>query len=104
MNDAWIERWQIGRTGWHEPQGNASLKRYWDLTGRRVLVPLCGKSADLLWLESQGNSVTGVELSELDEARSAIRSLPSQPSSTRTSSSIPGRQAIDSRRSITTSR
>ena len=65
MNDAWIERWQIGRTGWHERQGNASLKRYWDLTGRRVLVPLCGKSADLLWLESQGNSVTGIELSEL---------------------------------------
>ncbi len=65
MIDAWIERWQVGRIGWHEPGGNASLKRYWDQTGCRVLVPLCGKSADLLWLESQGNSVTGVELSEL---------------------------------------
>ena len=65
MNEAWLERWQIGRTGWHEPEGNASLKRYWTHSGRRVLVPLCGKTPDLLWLESKGNAVTGVELSEL---------------------------------------
>ncbi len=65
MNEAWLERWQIGRTGWHEPEGNASLKRYWAHSGRRVLVPLCGKTPDLLWLESKGNAVTGIELSEL---------------------------------------
>ncbi len=65
MKEAWLERWQIGRTGWHEPDGNASLKRYWGHTGRRVLVPLCGKTPDLLWLESKGNAVTGIELSEL---------------------------------------
>ncbi len=65
MKDTWLERWQIGRTGWHEPDGNASLKRYWDSRGRRVLVPLCGKTPDLLWLESLGNAVTGVELSEI---------------------------------------
>lgn len=65
MKEAWLERWKIGRIGWHEPNGNASLKRHWDLTGRRVLVPLCGKSPDLLWLESKGNAVTGIELSEL---------------------------------------
>ncbi len=65
MKEAWLERWQIGRTGWHEPEGNASLKRYWDSKERRVLVPLCGKTPDLLWLESLGNAVTGVELSEI---------------------------------------
>ena len=65
MKEAWLERWQIGRTGWHEPHGNASLKRYWDSRGKRVLVPLCGKTPDLLWLESMDNAVTGVELSEL---------------------------------------
>ena len=65
MKEAWLERWQIGRTGWHEPDGNAGLKRHWDIEGRRVLVPLCGKSPDLLWLEARGNAVTGVELSEL---------------------------------------
>jgi len=34
-------------------------------TGSRVLVPLCGKSADLLWLARQGYNVTGVELSTI---------------------------------------
>lgn len=65
MREAWEERWQAGRTGWHEQEGNAGLKRYWNLSRRRVLVPLCGKSRDLLWLESQGNDVVGVELSSL---------------------------------------
>ena len=65
MAEPWLERWQEGRTGWHEPQGNASLKKYWRASGRRVLVPLCGKSADLKWLADQGNEVIGVELSEL---------------------------------------
>jgi thiopurine S-methyltransferase len=65
MAEPWIERWQTGRTGWHEAEGNASLKLHWQLAGRRVLVPLCGKSVDLLWLEAQGNEVFGVELSPI---------------------------------------
>lgn len=65
MTEAWIERWREGRTGWHEPAGSASLKKHWRATGRRVLVPLCGKSLDLLWLADQGNEIVGVELSEL---------------------------------------
>ncbi len=65
MHDAWLERWQIGRTGWHEEGGNRNLKKHWRANGKRVLVPLCGKTPDLLWLEAQGNEVTGVELSEI---------------------------------------
>ena len=65
MNDDWLERWQIGRTGWHEPEGNRNLQKHWSASGRRVLVPLCGKTPDLLWLEAQGNDVVGVELSEI---------------------------------------
>ena len=65
MHENWLERWREGRTGWHESGGNRGLKRHWSARGRRVLVPLCGKSPDLLWLEHQGNAVTGVELSEL---------------------------------------
>jgi thiopurine S-methyltransferase len=65
MNEPWIERWEEGRIGWHEPEGNASLHRHWRGMGRRVIVPLCGKSPDLLWLEERGNTVTGVELSEI---------------------------------------
>ena len=29
MNEHWLERWQEGRIGWHEPEGNASLQKYW---------------------------------------------------------------------------
>ena len=65
MNKDWLERWKIGRTGWHEPGGNRNLREHWALSGRRVLVPLCGKSHDLLWIEAQGNEVVGVELSDL---------------------------------------
>lgn len=63
----WLERWQQGQIGWHEPTGNLNLKSYWGSleSGRRVLVPLCGKSTDLVWLLSQGHDVTGVELSTI---------------------------------------
>jgi thiopurine S-methyltransferase len=33
--------------------------------GSRVLVPLCGKSLDMLWLARQGMRVLGVELAQL---------------------------------------
>ncbi len=65
MHEDWLERWRVGRTGWHEEQGNRNLKEHWRASGKRVLVPLCGKTPDLLWLEEQGNDVTGVELSAL---------------------------------------
>ncbi|NNC78060.1 MAG: thiopurine S-methyltransferase [Woeseiaceae bacterium] len=65
MTKSWLERWRTGRIGWHEERGNRSLRRHWRGSGRRVLVPMCGKSVDLLWLAGEGNSVTGVELSEI---------------------------------------
>lgn len=65
MHDEWLERWQVGRTGWHEEDGNRNLQKHWRAAGRRVLVPLCGKTHDLLWLEAQGNQVVGVELAEV---------------------------------------
>jgi thiopurine S-methyltransferase len=65
MTDAWLERWAQNRIGFHEAGGNAALRRHWNATGRRVLVPLCGKSVDLLWLAAMDNEVVGVELSEI---------------------------------------
>jgi thiopurine S-methyltransferase len=65
MIESWLERWREGRIGWHEEGGNASLKKHWKAQGRRVLVPMCGKTPDMLWLEEQGNSVAGVELSDI---------------------------------------
>ena len=67
MPEDWLERWAQGRTGWHEASGNAALRRHWRWRrpGGRVLVPLCGKTVDLLWLEALGLEVTGVELSPI---------------------------------------
>lgn len=70
MTDPWLERWSEGRIGFHEAGGNAALQRHWRFDGKRVLVPLCGKSVDLLWLASRGNTVVGVELSDI-----AVRSF-----------------------------
>ncbi len=65
MTEPWLERWEEGRIGWHEPDGNGNLKKHWpDLPAdSRVLVPLCGKAFDLVWLANRGLDVTGVELS-----------------------------------------
>ena len=67
MGEDWLGRWAKGRIGWHEADGNAGLKAHWPLAGEgtRVLVPLCGKSPDLLWLARLGHEVVGVELAEI---------------------------------------
>lgn len=67
MTENWKARWEQGRIGWHEASGNKALHQYWPKpgNGERVLVPLCGKSPDLLWLANQGYKVTGIELSEI---------------------------------------
>ena len=63
----WLSRWESGQTGWHQAGGSSALRKFWPgiAPGSRVLVPLCGKSPDLLWLSQQGCHVTGVELSEI---------------------------------------
>jgi thiopurine S-methyltransferase len=64
--DFWLERWRLGQIGFHQPTVDRLLEKHWQdlkVPRGRVLVPLCGKSLDLLWLRSQGYSVSGVELS-----------------------------------------
>lgn len=69
----WHQMWQKGRVGFHQSEINAFLQRHWQhltLSGQEgVLVPLCGKSLDMLWLQQLGHSILGVELSQkaLDE-------------------------------------
>ena len=68
MNDpeSWLQRWRDGQIGFHEAEGSRHLPELWGaLRPCKVLVPLCGKSRDLLWLAERGFAVTGVELSEL---------------------------------------
>lgn len=70
----WQERWQRGEIGFHKAATNPLLQQWWPrlaLGGAEsVLVPLCGKSLDLIWLRAQGHQVLGVEL-----ARSALEAF-----------------------------
>jgi len=65
----WLERWREGRTHFHQQRVEPLLQKYWPTlrvpAGARVLVPLCGKSLDMVWLAQQGLRVLGVELSRL---------------------------------------
>lgn len=66
--DFWQRRWQNNQIGFHAATTNAYLQQYWPHlsvpAGAQVLVPLCGKSLDLVWLAGQGYRVLGVELVE----------------------------------------
>ncbi|WP_166359187.1 thiopurine S-methyltransferase [Pseudomonas akapageensis] len=63
----WHKRWEQNQIGFHQEDVNPCLQRYWPglglASGARVLVPLCGKSLDMVWLAGQGLRVLGVELS-----------------------------------------
>lgn len=69
--DFWHRRWMKNEIGFHKDEVHHFLQRFLPELklpdGARILVPLCGKSLDMLWLCEQGYEVIGVELS-----RSAI--------------------------------
>lgn len=64
----WEARWNKDKTGFHMPGGYPGLKSHWqDLSlnpAPNILVPLCGKTPDLVQLEEYGASVAGVEISK----------------------------------------
>lgn len=63
----WKARWNKDKTGWHMNEVYPHLPTFWPglqlEEGAPVLVPLCGKSLDLLWLKDQGHRVIGVDVS-----------------------------------------
>ncbi len=64
----WINVWNEGKTNFHQRDFNEKLTQYFPklnpTQGQEVLVPLCGKSKDLLWLHQLNLQVHGVELHE----------------------------------------
>jgi len=64
----WHARWEEGRIGFHQQEINEQLQSHWSAlnldSDAQVLVPLCGKSRDMLWLREQGHPVVGVELNQ----------------------------------------
>ena len=55
-HDFWLEKWKSGSTGFHQDSVNPYLPEHWPQadvdSGSTVLVPLCGKSRDMLWLQT----------------------------------------------------
>ena len=64
----WHDRWKNQLTGWHRAEYNDLMVKHWHSLnapdGSEVLVPLCGKSLDMLWLAEQGYSIVGLEMVE----------------------------------------
>ena len=62
----WIKTWDKSNIGFHQADIHPALKKYWPEleAGNSVLVPLSGKSLDLLWLEKRGLDVIGIEFVE----------------------------------------
>jgi len=64
----WTTAWNEGRTNFHQGNYHDKLIEYFPQLNperaERVLVPLCGKSEDLLWLHGLHLHVHGVELHE----------------------------------------
>lgn len=65
-HDFWHQAWQERRIGFHRgefhPQLIEGVNRLDLPKDCKTLVPLCGKTLDLLWLLEQNHQVTGVEL------------------------------------------
>ena len=62
----WERRWATNQTGWHRQNFNDLLTKHWPninaAVNGKVLIPLCGKSLDMLWFADIGYNVTGIEL------------------------------------------
>jgi thiopurine S-methyltransferase len=67
--DFWHERWQSNQIGFHLPEVNHLLVKYFQTLklkqNARVFLPLCGKTLDIDWLLAQGYNVAGAELSAI---------------------------------------
>lgn len=65
----WHSRWAENRIGFHLNDTNPALTEHWHAVKAtrddRVLVPMCGKSVDLIWLAQRHNNVIGIELSDI---------------------------------------
>jgi len=62
--DDWDKHWQTGAPFWHEAVVNEALQRNFNQNAKRVFVPLCGKTVDMIWLQQQNCEVVGVEFNE----------------------------------------
>lgn len=73
-SEFWHKKWAANQIGFHLEDVNPLLSEFWKETNPtrsdKVLVPLCGKSEDLIWLAAKHESVQGAEISDI-----AVRSF-----------------------------
>ena len=91
--DFWHNKWAANQIGFHLEDVNPLLLKFWQHTSpsydKKVLVPLCGKSEDLIWLASKHEEVQGVELSQI-----AVRSFFAEHLYTPTVTKISGQHEL----------
>lgn len=62
----WHNKWKTGDIFFHKEEPNPLLVKHADLLAKgHIMVPLCGKSVDMVWLAQRGFKVTGIELSPI---------------------------------------
>lgn len=66
----WINCWENNSIGFHEERPNQLMTSHFEffskkLLGKRLFVPMCGKSNDMIWFMQQGYHVVGAELSQI---------------------------------------
>jgi thiopurine S-methyltransferase len=65
----WHEKWEANDLGFHQDAPHPLLEKHFPglglAKGKRVFVPLCGKSSDMICLQAMGYEVLGLELSEV---------------------------------------
>jgi thiopurine S-methyltransferase len=73
-HDFWHQKWASNKIGFHQIEVNSKLEKFWThlapTQNQSVLVPLCGKSEDMIWLSRFHHQVIGCELSDI-----AVRSF-----------------------------
>ncbi|MBK22593.1 MAG: hypothetical protein CME70_01195 [Halobacteriovorax sp.] len=63
----WLNKWNQNSIGFHRSEYHPELLKYitkFEELEKSVLVPLCGKSLDLIYLKDQGFNVVGIEFSK----------------------------------------
>lgn len=64
----WLNRWRKKEIGFHQENYNHFLKKFGDhyfKNSKKVFIPLCGKTKDILWFLERNIQVLGVEISEI---------------------------------------
>ncbi|HSL03485.1 MAG TPA: thiopurine S-methyltransferase [Nitrospiraceae bacterium] len=65
----WHQRWEKNEIAFHKSKTNPLLDKHFNelslAKGRRIFVPLCGKTLDISWLLSKGYRVAAAELSQI---------------------------------------